>query len=292
MMPLQVLLEEPGVSSYPLPEELEKLYGGGLGFPEQCLYANFVASVDGVVAVPPHKRSSSLISGGSEADRLVMALLRACAEVVLIGAGTLRDHPDTVWTAQDAYREAAGALAELRGRLNLNERPHLAVVSECAEIEPDHPGLQADTLVLTGASRARALARRLPSDWRVVSVGELAPFGGGTIMEALRAEGYRIILTEGGPILMGHLLDAGVVDQLFLTVSPLLAGRSTARRPGLVEQVELLPDRPTRAALLSLRSHGSYLFARYHLAPPAPPGLANSRADPVRRRLGTSHCAR
>src|SRR5205814_8393664 len=52
--------------------------------------ANFVESLDGVVALPEARgESGGVVSGGSEADRFIMGLLRACADAVLIGAGTL-----------------------------------------------------------------------------------------------------------------------------------------------------------------------------------------------------------
>ena len=76
---LQLLFEREGLPSFDLPEPLRTDYGGGFGLPERCLYANFVASVDGVVALRTQEESGHIISGGSEADRFVMGLLRACA---------------------------------------------------------------------------------------------------------------------------------------------------------------------------------------------------------------------
>jgi hypothetical protein len=98
MIPLDVLFEKSGLPSYDLPADLERLYGGGLGFEAPRLYANFVSSLDGVVALEGEKHSSQMISGQSEADRFVMGLLRACADAVLIGAGTLRAAPGSVDT--------------------------------------------------------------------------------------------------------------------------------------------------------------------------------------------------
>ncbi len=96
-------------------EQLQAAYGGLLGFAEPRLVANFVATLDGIVAIPELPRSTRIISGGSSADRFLLGLLRACADVVLLGAGTLHAHPETVWTGQRAY-PAADAFAELRRR--------------------------------------------------------------------------------------------------------------------------------------------------------------------------------
>jgi riboflavin biosynthesis pyrimidine reductase len=83
-------------------------------------------------------------------------------------------------------------------------------------------------------------------------------------MAALRAEGYRVILTEGGPKLFGQFVEAGLVDELFLTLSPALAGHSEGQSFGLIEGVyfgrELRP-----AQLYSIRRGGDYLFLRYRL---------------------------
>jgi len=72
------------------------------------------------------------------------------------------------------------------------------------------------------------------------------------------------VLVEAGPTTLGELLARGLVDELFLTLSPVLAGRLEARRRlGLVEGVELLPDLRVAPELVSLRRGGSHLFARY-----------------------------
>ncbi|MEH0580458.1 hypothetical protein QBA54_39845 [Streptomyces sp. B21-108] len=79
--PLLRLYEDPAAPRWSLPRALAALYGGDLGFPEPCLYANFVASLDGVVALgPEYPSSGSTISGREPADRFVMGLLRACAD--------------------------------------------------------------------------------------------------------------------------------------------------------------------------------------------------------------------
>lgn len=79
------------------------------------------------------------------------------------------------------------------------------------------------------------------------------------------------MLTEGGPRLLGQLARDGLLDELFLTVAPVLAGRAGTRRPGLVDGLELLPGRRNPARLLGVRQSGSFLFLRYRLRPPDPP---------------------
>jgi riboflavin biosynthesis pyrimidine reductase len=84
-------------------------------------------------------------------------------------------------------------------------------------------------------------------------------------VELLRARGHRRILSEAGPHVFGSLVEAGLVDELFLTMSPLLAGRPHSGSFGLVEGVALLPDHGQPARLRSARAQGSHLFLHYAL---------------------------
>ena len=73
-----------------------------------------------------------------------------------------------------------------------------------------------------------------------------------------------MILSEAGPTVFGSLLAAGLVDELFLTVSPLLAGRSgNDVRLGLVEGIDLLPTIRVAGRLRGVRRQGAHLFLRY-----------------------------
>jgi riboflavin biosynthesis pyrimidine reductase len=228
------------------------------------VYANFVASLDGVTALGPEYRSSgSAISGHNPADRFVMGLLRACADVVLIGAGTLRATPGHLWTPQHACPPAAGGYAELRRSQGRPGDPQLAVVTAGGDIPAGHPALYAGALVLTTAAGARRLHGRLPPACTILDLGnrpELPPAG---VLAAARARGGAMVLTQGGPRLLGQLAASGLLDELFLTISPVLAGRADTARLGLIAARELLPGRVEPAGLLTARRHGSYLFLRY-----------------------------
>ena len=78
---LSLLFERSDLPAYDLPDTLRALYGGPIGFGAPAVYANFVSTLDGVVAMGPDV-PPSVISGRSPADRFVMGLLRACAEAV------------------------------------------------------------------------------------------------------------------------------------------------------------------------------------------------------------------
>ena len=110
----ELLWEAEGLPAFDLPEELESLYGGPFGIESPLLYANFVETLDGVVAIRSEPRSNRLVSGGSESDRFVMGLLRACADCVLVGSGTLHGSPKALWTPERAHPDESESFAELR----------------------------------------------------------------------------------------------------------------------------------------------------------------------------------
>jgi hypothetical protein len=140
--PLTVLYQLAGLPAWPLPPVLAGLYGGDLGFRQPCVYANFVASIDGVTALgPEYPSSGSAISGHAPADRFVMGLLRACADVVLIGAGTLRATPGHRWTPAHVCPAAADSYAAFRRGLGRDGDPLLAVVTARGDVLAAHPAL-------------------------------------------------------------------------------------------------------------------------------------------------------
>ncbi|MFN8232999.1 MAG: dihydrofolate reductase family protein [Actinomycetota bacterium] len=254
---LQTLMDVPGLSRFDLPVELEEIYGT-FGLPPRVLYANFVTSIDGIAAVPEIPRSSALISGGDPGDRFVVGLLRACADAILIGAGTLRAHRGP-WTAENAYPDQGAGFAELRRRLDAAAPPRLVVVTGSGDLGAATSKLRGAIVVTSdrGAGPARASA----GGGAEIVVAE--PLDPGGIVTMLRERGYGRILTEGGPTLMGQLLEGGLVDELFLTVSPIIAGAGERPRPTLAPSVDLISSGPPSLRLLSARGRGSYLFLRY-----------------------------
>jgi len=94
------------------------------------------------------------------------------------------------------------------------------------------------------------------------SSGGIAPL---PILRLLKSQfGIRMLLHEGGPTLFGQFLAAEAVDELFLTVSPQIAGRKAdAIRPGLVQGVEFVPDSAPWFQLLSVKQMAEHLYLRY-----------------------------
>ena len=217
------------------------------------------------MAIPELPRSNALIAGQSEADRFVMGLLRASADVVLVGSGTMLASPQGTWLPERVYPPAAAELAELRRRRGRPERPTIAFVTAGGSIDPTHPALEREAIVLTTTRAAADLRATVPRSSDVVAVNDGDQVDLRLALVLLRERGHTAILSESGPTLFGSLLAAGLADELFLTVSPLLAGRGSRPRLPLVDGVELLPDATLPVRILSARRHEQHLFLRYGL---------------------------
>jgi Pyrimidine reductase, riboflavin biosynthesis len=183
-------------------------YPDGLTAP--YVRVNFVSSVDGAATM--EGRSGGL---GSDGDRRVFGILRELAEVVLVGAGTVR--------AED-YR---GARRPTRGATT---PPPIAVVTGSADLDPASR-LFTDTavppIVLTLTSAAAQRRDRLAAAGAdVVALDRLTP---DVVLAELGRRGLHRMLCEGGPSLFGELVAADAVDELCLTLAPLLAGGVAGR---------------------------------------------------------------
>jgi riboflavin biosynthesis pyrimidine reductase len=258
------ILYEADLPTYKLPADLHHLYGR-LGFSTPAMYSNFVASLDGVVSLGSVESAGSVVSGKYAADRFLMGLLRACADAVVIGAGTLRATPGHRWTPAHVFPDLATEFTALRSALGRTPEPKLVVVTATGRIDAKHPALADGAIVLTTTKGRRAIGDSLPGSCEVVDLGRGEQLKLDLAISTLRNRGLNILLTEGGPRLMGSLIRDGLLNEAFLTVSPVVAGRDAEERWGMVEGVELLPDRGTWGSLLSARRHGDFLFLRYSL---------------------------
>ena len=256
---IDAVFDAGGAPDVPLPDEVGSAYGGSFWLPERVVYANFVSSIDGVAAIGGVEMSSASISGGASADRFMMALLRAVADAVVVGAGTIREHGGP-WTAEKAFPPGAESFSRLRAGISASESPTLVVVTASGELPGEHPAL-ADATVVTTSAGARSLTDIRVGE--VIDVGEADRVDGAVAIDRLRDRGYQRILTEGGPRLMGAMLEASAVDQLFLTISPKLIGGGP-ERPPLTDGTDLL-EQEVGARLLSIRRSEDYLFLRYGL---------------------------
>jgi riboflavin-specific deaminase-like protein len=210
---------------------------------------NFVATVDGRAAI--EGRSGPI---GSEADSEVLHLLRTQSDAVMIGAGTMR-------------AERYGRIvpdSELRG---LRERTEGLAADPLAVIVSGSLDLPWDAgLFTSGFGRVLILTssdRPVPETKTSVRVERHSSAEGVDLISALRTlrqeRGVRSVLCEGGPRLHANLVERGLVDELFVTTAPKLAG---GQAPTLLEGAP-----PVTYALepVWLLENDGELFARYRL---------------------------
>ncbi|MFC5928319.1 pyrimidine reductase family protein [Cryobacterium melibiosiphilum] len=180
---------------------------------------NFVASLDGAATLDG-------VSGGlgTPADRAVFNTLRALTDVILVGAGTVRAEGyggPLLSEADAAWRVAQGFAPQ----------PPLAIVSGRLDLDPGHPSLAEAVvrpIVVThaGSPVERRAALAEVADVLVCGAEVVEPR---LVVAALAARGLTQILCEGGPSLVGALIEADAVDELCLTLSPVLEGGAAGR---------------------------------------------------------------
>lgn len=233
-------------------EALDGLALGDLAPDERPYVAvNFVASADGRAAF--EGRSGAL---GDEADRDLFHSLRGHADAVLVGTGTL--HAERYGPlVRDPERRAA------RERAGVRPAPLAVTVSRSLDLPPDIPLLQdpASEVVLYTSSDADPPACGARLDVVRLDPAEMTFT---TALRRLRADhGVRSVLCEGGPTVFGALVAERVVDELFLTLSPKLAGGmqplTILEGPGQPEPLDL--------DLVWVLEAGGALFLRYRLPP-------------------------
>ena len=204
-----------------------------------------ISTVDGRAA-----RDGRSATIGGEADLQLLLDLRERADAVLIGTGTLRAEGYDRLVRKEERRER-------RVAAGLAPDPLAVILSRRFDIPwdaglwqaPDQP-----VLVYTGLDAGEA-----PDVPAPVEIVRLPVPGLAEMLADLRARGVRALLSEGGPTMHGALWAAGVVDELFLTIAPLITG--DAEEPNIVEGGRL-PD-AAELELVSVDRAGSELFLRY-----------------------------
>lgn len=229
------------------------------------LYSNFVTSLDGVVTLGSTASAGSIISGRNQADRFLMGLLRACADAVLLGAGTLRATPGHHWTPEHIHQPSAAGFADLRARLGRKPQPRLVLFTSSGKVDISHPAIVDGATIVTTEAGAANLRGHLPASCDVMAIGEEGNVDTIAAVAKLHERGLEVLLTEGGPHLVADLIRANLLDEAFITLSPVLAGRDVEQRLGMVAGAEFLPARHVWSRLLSARRHGEFLFLRYDL---------------------------
>lgn len=215
------------------------------------LRANMVSTADGAASL------SGVTQGiSSDTDRRVFALLRALCDVIVVGAATARE---------ESYKPARPQERWSHLRDGRAPTPPIAVVTRRLDLDPDSP------LIAAAPAHARTIVitvARAPKDRRAALArhADVITAGDETVdlkvaADALAERGHRRMLAEGGPHLLAQLTEAGLLDELCLTISPLMAGpgasRIVAGTPGTG------PAAPLPLTLAHVLEDDGFLFCRY-----------------------------
>jgi riboflavin biosynthesis pyrimidine reductase len=224
---------------------LRESTGADLGRPR--VVASMIASADGRTAI--QGRSVGL---GNPADRALLRELRTAVDAILVGAATLRAerYANLLDADQRESRTAAG----------LETEPVVATVSRRLDLATDVPLLAEPTARVQVYTEAEG---EVPTQGAWVSAHRFEP-GGLTmpaILEHLRRErGAKAVLCEGGPTLLRELVAAQCIDDLLLTVAPMLVAGDA---PTALRGAELEPPAPL--ALRDVHRADDHLFLHYTL---------------------------
>jgi riboflavin biosynthesis pyrimidine reductase len=275
--PLGMLVQSKRGNRVPLPPNLARLYGE-LRMPRQRtgmhVFSNFVTPLDGIVSLQTKGHSGGGdISGFSLQDRMVMGLLRAVADVVLVGSGTLEADPEHVWTPAAICPELANDYQQLQRALAKPLPALNVVVSARGSVNlrlPVFASGKVPALILTSAAGAkRLLKQRVPSSAQIRAIrrgaGEISPHA--ILRELSRVTSGKRVLLEGGPTLLATFYKERLLNEQFLSLAPQISGRMPGdSRLGLVMGETFAPGDPLWGRLVDARRGAKLLFLRYEFA--------------------------
>lgn len=224
---------------------------------------NMIATVDGRATLAG--RSGSL---GASADHELFHGLRSCVDAVLVGAGTVRAERYGRMIPDPSTRA-------LRQRRGLSEEPLACIVSGRVSLEQDVPLLrepQARVVIVTAADGSLPRVEAQVQYVRARRAGALDLEA--ALIELRERFAVERVLCEGGPHLAGQLLAAGLLDELFLTLSPKLAGGDPAAGQALRILAGGELDPPAELQLLGALRGDSALLVHYGVLPRAGTGGA------------------
>jgi len=230
---------------------LVDLYAYPDGLQSCWVRGNMIASLDG--GATDDGKAGGLAGAG---DRAVFSLMRHAADVILVGASTVR------------IENYSGAQLPVAARQERQHRgqaevPPIAVVTRSANIDP-HALLFTRTevppLILTTSRFHDDARRRLGSVAEVIDASGREPdsVDNATVLKILAERGLYRVLTEGGPLLLGSLIEEGLLDELCLTVAPILVGGGSKRIVTGMGSVHT-----TMRRTLLLTDDDGYLYSRY-----------------------------
>jgi riboflavin biosynthesis pyrimidine reductase len=226
---------------YAYPDRLESCWVRG----------NMIASLDG--GATDDGKAGGLAGAG---DRAVFSLMRHAADVILVGAATVR-------IENYSGAQLPVAARQERQRRGQAEVPPIAVITRSGNIDPDarlFTRTEVPPLILTTSRFHDDTRRRLGAVAEVIDASGPAPdsVDAATVLKVLADRGLYRVLTEGGPLFLGTLIEDGLLDELCLTVAPILVGGGSKR---IVTGLGNVHTKMRRTHVLT--DDDGYLYTRY-----------------------------
>jgi len=279
--PFECLFDATPTSGTSLPAGLQQVYQGDWAIPEfedrPYVYSNFVLSHDGRISFnEPGHYGGGEVSGGSPHDMWLMGMLRARADAVMVGDITLKLEPEHIWTHQYIFPGDNENFVDLRRKEGRATYPLQVFLSLTGEINWDSAVFgSADyhVLIATTSEGAARVAAEKRGDAQVdVIAHDRSSVDLRELVSHLRKKyGVKSLLVEGGPRAYGSAIVDRVIDDEFLTLSPIVVGNDRSKnknRPGLYEGIAFTPDDAVRMVPISIRRNGEFLFVRYRCSYP------------------------
>ncbi len=273
--PFQLLFDDDIRSEFSLPEDIRRVYGGDwhlkIFADRPYSFSNFALSRDGRVSFNESGHmGGGDVSGFNQHDQWLMALLRARADAVVMGDGTLLVEPEHLWTSDFIFPEESHLFNSLRKSEQRKPRPLQVFLSFDGLIDKKAAVFaEADfQIIIATTERGYQHASKIQcaAQLTVLNLGEqdvdLVRLG-----QILKTDfSVNHMLCEGGPRAYGSYIAAGLMDDEFLALCPTVIGNDTTSgrkpRPGLIEGAAFKPKGYPKSVPVSLRRAADHLFLR------------------------------
>ena len=270
--PWQLLFNDLPTGEPALPPEFLELYPGDWQIPEiqdrPYIYSDFAISRDGRITYREEGYvGGSDITQSNRADLWFMAFLRTRADGIMNGYGTVNLDYDELWTAAALFPDDAPAFQELRDYFGHTKPPILIILSHDGRIDFEGATLQLPDMhvVLATSEEGSAYARdfSVPAKLDVHGMGAHGADLQRTVDMLYSDYGVRNLLTEGGSTVQAGLLQAGLLDEEFVTWCPSFVGQTEQkRRPSYTEGVAFHPTNTPYSKPICLQKSGDLLYLR------------------------------
>lgn len=272
--PFQLLFDDaaPVESALSLPLSFQQIYGsdwqirpaGGRPY----TFTNFAQSRDGRISfADPGIATGGDVTGFNAYDRWLMGLLRSRADAILMGDVTVTMEPEILFCAESICPTDAAAFTALRRSEGRSELPLIVILSLTGKINWHEPCFQDERSQIVLATTTEGADNVSDCDCaasvQVLALGEEVVDLQRLVMLLYETYTVRTLLCEGGSRVFANMLDAGLVDEEFVTLCPTFIGRTPTRhRPSYTEGVAWTPTTAPYSKPLSLRRADDMLYMR------------------------------